>query len=168
MKMKFQQMIDDCNNELADIQVKFSRLSPTDREVRYLTNYALIKACGTAELVYRSIIADYFKVYSSNQIDKYLESTIRDSSHSASYKNMCKLLGKFDDSWCGNFKNAVARHTDSFGNNDGQKLMLSSDSLVNNRHAFAHGKSTSASFTQIRDYFCDVVELIKILDSVVI
>lgn len=167
MKQEFQQMIDDCNNELADIQNKISALSPMDKEMKYLTDYALIRACGTAEVVYRSIIADYFKKYSSNQIDKYIESTIRDSSHSASYENMCKLLGKFDDLWCSNFKTNVAQHKDSSKKNDKQKLILSASSLINNRHNFAHGKSTSASFAQIKEYFNDVLELIKILDFVV-
>lgn len=168
MKPEFQQMIDDCNNELDDIQTRISALSPTDKEMKYLTDYALIRTCGTAEIVYKSIIADYFKIYSSSQLDKYLESTIRDASHSALYENMCKLLDKFDDSWCKNFKNAVAAHADLLGNNDKEKLILSAKSLVNNRHAFAHGKSMSASFAQIREYFSDVVELIKILDAVII
>ena len=62
----------------------------------------------------------------------------------------------------------MAGHTDLLGNNDKEKLILSAKSLVNNRHAFAHGKSISASFAQIREYFNDLVELIKILDTVVI
>ena len=168
MKQEFQQMIDDCNVELDDIQTKIAALPSTDRMRQYLTNYALIRTCGIAEFVYRSIITDYFSKYSSTQINKYLESTIRNASHSVLYDNICALLGKFDDSWRNNFQTTVATHTNSSGKNDKEKLILSTKSLVNNRHAFAHGKSTSVSFTQIKEYFKDVIELIKILDAVVI
>lgn len=166
MNPNFQQMIDDCKNELSDIELRLQTIPATDPCRKYLTNYSLIKACGTAEFVYRSIITDYFKRYTSPQIDTFLENTIRNSSSSAKYDNMKKLLEKFDKKWSDNFKQSVEKHVDSATkNNDGQKLILSSNSLITNRHNFAHGKNPTAGFNDIKNYFFDVVTLIELFDA---
>lgn len=80
---------------------------------------------------------------------------------SAKYDNMSGLLGKFDDTWRTNFKNAVAQYPDS------QRIISSANSLVTNRHQFAHGKTPIATFNDIKQYYTDALELIRIMDSVV-
>lgn len=80
---------------------------------------------------------------------------------SATYDNMSKLLGKFDDNWKKTFVNLVKQRTDK------QKIIDSSNSLVNNRHLFAHGKAPTASFSDILQYYQDTLELINMLDAVV-
>lgn len=166
MNSDIQQMIDSCKEELEDIESRLQTLSATDSCRKYLTNYSLIKACGTAEFAYRSIIADYFKKYASPQIDTYLENTIRNASSSAKYDNMSNLLAKFDKAWSDAFKAAVASHVDGKSNNkDGQRLISSSNSLITNRHNFAHGKNPTVGFLDIKNYFYDVVTLINLLDG---
>ena len=151
MKDELQEILDRCSEEMNDIESRIQCLPPTDRGKSYLTQYALIKASGTAEYVYRSIVADHFSHLANSRIDTFLDSTIRQGSMSATYDNMCKLLAKFDQKW----------------RSDNKKLIDASKSLVNNRHLFAHGKSPTATFLEIRQYFDDVKELIKILDTVV-
>lgn len=80
---------------------------------------------------------------------------------SAKYEMMQKLLGKFDEQWKKDFQNAVKTRTDK------EKLIRASNSLVENRHSFAHGKSPTATFLEIKQYYTDVVELIHIFDSIV-
>lgn len=46
-------------------------------------------------------------------------------------------------------------------------LIDASNSLVTNRHNFAHGKMPTATFNDIKLYYFDVLELIKIFDSIV-
>ncbi len=153
--------IQDCKKELEDIRNIIGELSPLDKKKDYLTKYALIKACGNAEYVYRAIVADYFNKFSSPQIDLYLDTTVREGSMSAKYDNMCTLLGKFDRDWKTEFQCRVK------GLVNNSKLISSSNSLVSNRHAFAHGKNPSATFNEIFDYYLDVLILIDILDQVV-
>ncbi len=141
--------------------MRISKLPPLDKARLYLTNYALIKACGTVEFVYRSIVADFFDQSSLSQIHTYIDKTVRSGSMSATYDNMSKLLGKFDDNWKKSFVNLVKQRTDK------QKIIDSSNSLVNNRHLFAHGKAPTASFNNIFQYYQDTLELIKMLDTVV-
>lgn len=161
MKQELQDMLDDCAIELNDIETRMNALPSLDKGRQYLTNYALIKACGTVELVYRSIVADYFSKLSDSRIDTYLDATIRKGSMSAKYENMKNLLGKFDEQWKKNFQNTVEARQDK------EKLITASNSLVNNRHSFAHGKPPTATFLEIKQYYNDVVKLIQILDSVV-
>lgn len=162
MKTELQDQINTCTNELHDIDTKIASLPFFDPTTMYLTNYALIKASGTIEYVYRSIVADYFSSYPIHQIHTYLEKTVRSSSMSATYSNMCKLLGNFDDIWNKNFKKAVDNHPDK------QRLLDSSQSLVNNRHTFAHGRTPTATFSDIQNYYNDAIILINIFDSVVV
>lgn len=161
MKQELQDMLDECTAELNDIEARITNMPTLDKGRQYFTNYALIKSCGTVEFVYRSIVADYFMQLSDSRIDTYLDSTIRQGSNSAKYDNMNKLLKKFDTQWSDAFKSAVQSRQ------DGQQLIAASNSLVTNRHAFAHGKSPTATFLEIKQYYSDVVELIRIFDSIV-
>ena len=161
MKNELQNLIDECTAEINDIERRISSMSALDKEARYLTHYALMKASGTVEFVYRSIVADYFSKLSDSRIDTYLDAAVRQGSMSAKYEVMSKLLGKFDEQWQNDFKAAVKAHQDS------NKIIQASNSLVTNRHSFAHGKTPTATFSDIKNYYFDVLELIKIFDSIV-
>lgn len=161
MKQELREMLDQCTEELNDIGERISTLSPLDKVRRYFTNYALIKACGTVEFVYRSIVADYFSQLSNNRIDTYLDETIRKGSMSAKYDMMKNLLGKFDEQWKKDFQNAVGSASNK------NQMIDASNSLVNNRNTFAHGKSPTATFLEIKQYYADVVQLIQIFDDIV-
>lgn len=161
MKTELQEMLDNCLLELDDIETKLNSLPSLDITKRYLTQYALIKACGTVEFVYRSIVADYFSKFSISQIDNYLEKTVRNGSMSATYSNMNALLEKFDSSWAGLFKKNVQARIDK------EKIITASNSLVNNRHSFAHGRSPSATFQEIKQYYQDILLLLYEFDIVV-
>ena len=161
MKCELQDIINDCTSEIADIENRILNMPALDKEVRYLTNYTLIKVSGTLEFVYRSIVADYFTKYADSKVDTYIDSTIRNGPMSAKYEQMCNLLSKFDDSWCKSFKNIVSSTPNS------NQLISSSNSLVTNRHCFAHGKAPTATFMDIKQYYQDVLQLIHLFDSVV-
>lgn len=151
----------DCSKELDDIKEKIGKRSPLDKTRLYLTQYALIKACGTVEYVYRSIVADFFEESSPVQIHNYLDKTIRSGSMSATYENMKKLLAKFGEEWKKDFELKLKTRS------DWQKFIDSSNSLVTDRHAFAHGKATSVVFSDVYQYYNDVLELIGIIDDVI-
>ena len=74
---------------------------------------------------------------------------------------MCGILGKFDAQWQSTFKSAVQAAPNS------QRLISASNSLVKNRHLFAHGKPPTATFLDIKAYYLDVVTLINIFDATV-
>ena len=145
MKQELQDLLSECTDELNDIESRINDLPALDKARCYLTNYALIRACGTVEFVYRSIVADHFSQLGNPRLDTYLDSTIRQGSNSAKYDNMKSLLKKFDPQWSSTFSNLVTA----------------------NRHQFAHGRQPSATFLDIKQYYLDVVSLIGLFDSVV-
>lgn len=161
MKQELRDMLNECTAELNDIESRISASPALDKGRQYLTNYALIKACGTVEFVYRSIVADFFSQLADVRVDTYLDTTIRKGSMSAKYENMKQLLGKFDEQWKKNFQESVNARSDK------DKLINASNSLVTNRHLFAHGKPPTATFLEIKQYYLDVVELIGVFDSIV-
>lgn len=161
MKNELQNLINECTAEINDIGTRIASMPALDKGVRYLTNYALIKASGTAEFVYHSIVADYFSTLSNSRIDTYLDAEVRRSQMSAKYDMMSKLLGKFDEQWRKNFQKAVQAHPNK------DRLIAASNSLVTNRHSFAHGNAPTATFNEIKQYYLDVIDLILIFDSVV-
>lgn len=154
-------MLDECSSELVSIENILNVLDPFDRTRAYLTKYALIKASGTLESAFRSIIADYFSGFQIPQIDTYLNNTVRINSSSVLYANICKLLSKFDDNWAQSFKAKISVRS------DGAQLIQSSKSLVANRHAFAHGSEPTATFNDIKRYYSEVLMMIYELDSVI-
>lgn len=158
MKHSHSEQLKNCKIELTYIE-KTIKKEPLDNRVPYLTMYALIKACGTIECVFKSIVVDYFKKSSISQIHTYLDKTVSDSSRSPNYNNMCQMLKNFDDQWSNNFKDNVENHPEK------NKLKSSIDSLVSNRHQFAHGKNPTVTFGDINTYFMDAVELLKIFDK---
>ena len=161
MKIELQDMINDCTSEITDIEAKIQTLPAMDKEVRYLTNYALIRTSGTVEYVYRSIVADYFSRLSDSRVDTYLDSTVRKGSMSAKYEQMCNLLNRFDSNWCKDFKRVVKADP------NGEKMIAASKSLVTNRHNFAHGRNPTATFMDIKQYYQDVLQLISLFDMIV-
>lgn len=161
MKAELKEILTECSRQLTDIESKISETEPFDKTRAYLTQYALIKACGTLEYVFRSIVADFFDKSNQTQIHTYLDNTVRSGSMSATYENMSKLLVKFDKDWRNNFKNAV------HGRDDCHKIIASANSLVTNRHLFAHGKPPTATFNDIHQYYQDALNLIYELDEVV-
>lgn len=161
MKQELQDMLAGCTAELNDIEVRINSLPSLDKGRQYFTNYALIKACGTVEFVYRSIVADHFSQLSNSRIDTYLDTTVRQGSNSAKYENMKKLLNKFDRQRGDSFQTTVQ------GLDNGSRLIDASNSLVTNRHNFAHGKAPTATFLEIKQYYLDVVQLITVFDSIV-
>lgn len=161
MNVNVQNLLNDCGNELNKIDQIINSLGPLDQTRAFLTKYALIKTSGTLEYAYRSIIADHFSQYNIPQIDTYLNISIRESPSSVKYDNICTILGKFDVNWKNNFKTTITSRR------DGNQLIQASNSLVNNRHAFAHGKEPTATLNDIKQYYNDIIIMINELDQIV-
>ena len=154
-----QNIIDKCLEELQRIYhlVEGHGTSPI---VPYLTNYSVVRACGTIEFCFKTIISDSLSGHSS-QIANYINNTIRNSSMNPSRDNICGTLKKFDENWNLEFKEQLNSHEHS------ERLKLSLNSLNSSRNSFAHGDPVSSSFEDIRNYFNDSVIIIKMLDSIV-
>jgi hypothetical protein len=155
-----QERIEDCVRELDKIEHMIEGMGKMSNPVPFLTKYAIIKACGTIEFCFKTIIADFHDNQTS-QVKNYINSTFRTSSINPSKSNICKSLNSFDSSWNENFKKGLEALVNK------AKVEQSLESLNNARNTFAHGGHPSASFDNVKDYFFDAVKMIEILDKIV-
>ncbi|MDO6601188.1 HEPN domain-containing protein [Arenibacter palladensis] len=155
-----QESIDTCTAELQRIFHLIEGHGHMSPIVPFLTNYAIVRACGTIEFSFKTIISDLHAGHSP-QVQNYVDNTIRNSSMNPSRDNICRTLRRFDEEWNTLFKQKLNSHENS------ERLKNSIDSLNNARNTFAHGDSPSSSFENIRDYFNDCVTIMDILDEVV-
>lgn len=154
------QNIDNCKTELDEIQKVIDVFGQSHSIVPYLTNYAVIKCCGTIENSFKSIISDFHQGL-PNQAKSYIENTFTYSSMNPSKENICKSLKKFDNNWNDQFKNKL--------NQEANKSQLDSSlkSLNDARNEFAHGGHPKVSFLSVKNYFNDSVKFIEILDDII-
>jgi hypothetical protein len=155
-----QNSINICQDELQRIFHLIEGHGHMSPIVPFLTNYAIVRACGTTEFCFKTIISDLHSGENA-QVKNYIDNTIRNSSMNPSRDNISKTLKKFDEEWNTKFKTQLNSHEHS------QRLKDSLDSLNQARNSFAHGDTPSSSFENIRNYFNDAVTILEILDGVV-
>ena len=142
MDSRYVDMLDDCYREISMIEThidgdKFNSLNP------FLISYAVVKACGVIEVVYKNLIVDVISVGTTTEGKNYFEKNIRDSSSNPSTGNIQRLLQDLNTSWAQQFENQVK----------GKEEKGSLSSLVGLRNDFAHGRSVTASIGNVRKYF---------------
>lgn len=155
-----QTSIESCIEELQRIDTLIENLlGHTSPIIPYLTKYAIVRACGTIEYCFKTIIADLH--VGTPQVMNYIDNTIRSSSMNPNIANICSTLKKFDENWNTSFTEKIKSHEHP------QRLRDSIESLNSARNSFAHGGTPTSSFENVRNYFNDTIIIIKMLDEVV-
>ena len=155
----FQNLI-DCSNELQKIQESINFVGQSHSIVPFLTNYAIIKCCGTIENSFKTIITDFHNSL-PQQAKNYIEETFYKSSMNPSKDNIHRSLEKFDPAWNLAFKTKLNLEVHK------SRIESSLKSLNEARNEFAHGGQPTVSFQSILIYFNDGKRIIEILDEVV-
>lgn len=150
-----------CDAELVHIQGIIINLGITSAVVPYLTKYAVVRACGSIETSFKSVIADYCSQRSKKQVKRFIDRRIRDGSANPSIENMYKFLLDFDKNWQIAFKAQL--------NAEPNKTALTSSlqSLVDARNDFAHGGNPTTSLMDVVQYFGHAKRIIEIMDAIV-
>ena len=156
-----QTTIDDCNTELSRITGIINGVGSTSPLSGYLTKYSLIRICGTLEVCYKTIIADYYENLAP-QLGQFISCHLRDASLNPIYENICKALSRFDDSKNELFKKEVA----NLANKD--SLIYAFKVLNRERNNVAHGINSTLSFNDMKNRFSEAIKIIEVLDSVMI
>ena len=152
--------LSDCSAELQKIQQGIDFFGQSHSMVPFLTNYAVIKCCGTIEYCFKIIISDFHNTLPI-QAKNYIETTFLNSSMNPSKENICKSLRQFDDQWFIDFKAKLANESNK------SRMDSSLSSLNQARNSFAHGTNPAVSFASVITYYNDAKRIIEILDEVV-
>lgn len=162
MNQELVDMLNDCDRELAAISGLIVGLGPLSQVNPYLSKYAVIKACGCIELVFKNHVNSVCARRTRRELKNYLRIQIVESSMNPSYDNIIKLLKKFSPAWDTNFRANLNAHPDS------SRLKGSLKSLVDLRNEFAHGGSPAVTIGDAIQYFRDAREILNIIDRVVV
>jgi RiboL-PSP-HEPN len=157
-----QSILDDCTADISKVKTIIDSLGQTSNVVPYLTQYSIIKSCGTIEVAYKSLVADYCSKRAKPQIKNYLDNKVRENSRNPTFSNICSLLNEFDENWNSSFKTLVNTHPDK------NNIQTSITSLVDARNDFAHGGSPTVTINDLVNQFSDCRKLIEMMDSVLV
>ena len=153
--------LNDCATELTKLQQIINQVGQSDTIVPFLTNYAVIKCCGTIEICFKIIISDFHNSL-PQQAKNYIENTFLYSSMNPNKDNICKSLLNFDVQWNVNFKAKLS------GESNKSRIESSLRSLNEARNTFAHGGNPGVSFSSVVTYFNDSKRVIELLDEIVV
>jgi hypothetical protein len=148
-----------CFSEFEKIRYMIEGMGAGSNPVPFLTRYAIIRAAGTIEFCFKTIISDTHGSTQTKQIKQFLDNKFRNSSINPSYTNICSSLCSFDDDWNRKFKGIVN------GMQQKNKVLDSLKSLNEARNSFAHGGTPSTSFNSVYEYFQDSIKIIVALES---
>ena len=153
--------LDDCAAELAHLEGLIVGLGPAAAPVPYLTKYSIIKACGTVEQAFKTLIADFCDRRSKPQVKRFVQVKVRDASSNPTYGKMCQYLKDFDVDWHARFTQRLDSDADK------TQLLASLESLVGMRNDFAHGGNPSATIGDVVDYFRHSRQILEHMDAVI-
>ena len=156
-----QLLLDNCDTELMHINAIINGLGGTNLIVPYLNKYSVIKSCGTIEISFKTLIADFCSKRSKPQVKNFLNKRVRENSANPSYSRILQILAEFDKNWEITFK-AQMQALPNYNS-----ITSSIQSLVDARNDFAHGGNPTITFTDVHGYFSESKKLIITLDNVI-
>lgn len=142
MNGDYRQTLRDCEVELNSIQ-QWIHSNRLDSNVRFLTSYSVIKACGTVEYIFKQIVYDYLSSGANEEAKTYLNKSIIEASFNPSTGQMYRILEKINSDWRVGFENLIK----------GSSQMGQLNSLVKLRNSFAHGSAITASINDVKNYY---------------
>lgn len=152
-------LLEDCTAELERIKALIVGLQG-GAVPDYIQRYAVIRATGSIETGFKTIIADKVDEASHVQVKNFIKKKIRDSSCNPKLGMIENMLGEFDLRWQSKFDELLA-----FEDKPGLKGALTE--LVNARNDFAHGGTSTMCIEEIINFFASGVKVLSILDAVV-
>ena len=156
MNGDYESRINDVLFELIKIR-KWVNKNQQDTFTKYLTSYAVIKACARIEVLIKEIIYEILTKNGSAYAQNFVNHHVIDSPDNPSTHKIARFLDAFSGEMKKQFEEKLKK-------SDNIKSDL--NSLVNLRNAFAHGRDMTSSIDTIIKYYLSAVEVIILLQEV--
>lgn len=154
------QTLDRCLLELESIQTLLEALGVAALPAPYLKKYSVIRASGSIESSFKTIIADKVDDGSHHQMKNFIRRKIRNSSSNPHFENILMMLSEFDIRWRKRFIEKVSLA-------DRPRLVDALKKLVEARNSFAHGGDPDLNIGDTISYFKCGIQVMELLDDVV-
>lgn len=158
--MGAKQTLDKCLQELESIQSLISSLGEASLPVPYLKKYSVIRASGSIESSFKTIIADKVDGGSHHQLKNFIKRKIRNSSNNPRFEVIANMLSEFDIRWKKRFIAQISLA-------DRPRLVEALKRLVEARNSFAHGGDPDLNINDTISHFKDGIQVMELLDDVV-
>ena len=158
MRDEYIQQLDDARQELECIREWINKdRNKFDIKTKYLVSYAVVKASGSIEVVFKKIVFDFLSQNVREETGQYLEKMILDSSCNPNTGNMSNMLQNIS----GLKRNIFDQQVKESEKKD--KL----NSLVQLRNDFAHGDNVNISINTVITYYDAGISILNILDNII-
>lgn len=158
MRDEYIQQLDDARQELESIREWINKdRNKFDIKTKYLVSYAVVKASGSIEVVFKKIVFDFLSQNVCEETGQYLEKMILDSSCNPNTGNMSNMLQNIS----GLKRNIFDQQVKESEKKD--KL----NSLVQLRNDFAHGDNVNISINTVITYYDAGISILNILDNII-
>lgn len=152
--------LERCLAELESINNLLEGLGDGSRPAPYLKKYSVIRASGSIESSFKTIIADKVDDGSHHQLKNFIRRKVRESSSNPKYDVILSMLAEFDRRW-------KARFIEQLAFADKPRLIEALKRLVDARNSFAHGGDPDLSIADTIACFKDGIQVMEILDEAV-
>lgn len=150
-------ILHDCELEIQSIKSWISK-NAMDSNIKFLVSYAVIKATGTIEIVFKSMINTFLAQNCIDETKRYLETQIVDSSVNPSAGMIERYLEQFDVKRKNQFSSLLKNSQDK-GN---------LKNLVALRNNIAHGRTANTTISEVETYFLSGKQVLEFLEKVLI
>ena len=116
--------------------------------------YLCVLTCGFLENAVRTVYRDYARRNGHPYLHSYVGKTLDRSCQNLKMGRIIELTRQFSKEWADVLEQ----------NTDGQ-IKAHVDSIVAHRHLIAHGRDTSISFVQLREYYRSTIKLVDLLEE---
>ena len=142
MNSEHRRYINDCFDELDKIKnwIDKNRL---DTNVKFLVAYAVVKASGTIEIVFKSILHEFLSEGCKEETRYFIEKNVVDNSCNPSVDNIKNLLDRVDSDRSKSFVELTK----------GTRQKGDLSSLVKLRNDLAHGRDINTSIIEVKRYY---------------
>lgn len=149
--------LNDCQTEIRKIKEWINK-NNLDSNIKYLVSYAVIKACGTIEIVFKDFICDFLSYGAIDETKVFLQKKIIDASFNPSTGQISSLFEKLNPKWKEQFESKLK----------GSQEKGDLNSLVTLRNTFSHGSSITTSMDDIERYLESGIKILDIIENIVL
>lgn len=121
----------------------------------HLSKYFCVRISGYLENALKLLVANYSEGSSQKPVANYLQNDLKNVTN-LSEEKIQKVLTKFSEDWCVNFKSKVS-----------EQQLQSLNSIISNRNSIAHGQQDNISYKVIGQYYSDLKEIVKALKNTI-
>lgn len=132
---------------------KISILTSDPEMGSHWARYLCVLVSGFLEASVRSVLHEYVKKRSSDEVVRYVEGRLR-GFQNPNMQRILDLSGGFNPVWKEKLESATKG-----------EMKLAVDSIVANKNKIAHGESVEITYSRVKSYYGNIVAQVDLLEE---